>query len=807
MRKTACFVGLVVGLWPSLSVVAQTGQPFRSYQKGSVRGDFMWIGNTSAQECDARAVAPVVGTFNPGTCGDNVADTAADVFWTSSLDPNSPGVPYADTTVLAAEARSTAVLTLPTGVGPEQILYARLYWAAELPTDTADETVSLDRPGAGVVTVFADRSYSVPKANADGTVYWYESAADVTSVVRSMLSGPYRVGGIDSIELGNFDSDDTFVAWSLVVFYALETEPYRSLSLFEGLNFVRQGSPAVVDISDFKVPYAGYDGKLGIMAFEGDTYWTGDSLYFNDNQLSTKSTQGEDSNPADDFFNGSRTIMGNGVSVVGDLPQFDGRPNSMSGFDLDIVDVTTYLAAGDTSARFRATSAGDTYVLGAIAASIGTFQPDFTDTVKSFANISRPGASVVPGDTIEYTIVARNTGNDDAIETVLTDPLPAGVTYVPGSLYLVPSGAGVDGGASEIQLTDDAGDDQGEYNAAGAPRPTIVVRLGEGATATAGGTVPAGGSVSVRFRVTLDAGVTGPISNQATVEAGGLKGKPTTPFPSGDGETPGQPTETPVAECAGNADCPPARPVCDTSTQLCVECLSDSDCGGVTSGRICSLPAERCADGCRGSGGNGCPSGKLCSSTTTAVGICYVPSTGAGGAGGDAGAGGADGAVDAARDAPMGAGGAGGAGGTGGRRDAGGYDGAGGAGGGPGIDARGVDGRIADGGGAGGTDGAVVAFDASRPADAVGRDLPAGDGVGRDASTQADVPVFIPGVDAGGLADASTVVPVAGVGWSVQGGGCSCSTGARSSNASAALWLAGLAIGLGVRRRRRRRRE
>ena len=46
------------------------------------------------------------------------------------------------------------------------------------------------------------------------------------------------------------------------------------------------------------------------------------------------------------------------------------------------------------------------------------------------------GGAVLPGDILEYTIVLSNIGNDDAVNLVLTDPIPAGTTYVPGSLQI-----------------------------------------------------------------------------------------------------------------------------------------------------------------------------------------------------------------------------------------------------------------------------------------------------------------------------------------------------------------------------------
>src|SRR5262249_30158190 len=157
------------------------------------------------------------------------------------------------------------------------------------------------------------------------------------------------------------------------------------------------------------------------------------------------------------------------VSVPGDLPQLTGTAQSMGGMDLDIVDITAKLTPGQTSAPVQATSTGDTYYLGAFITSISTFKPDFSTSTKTVTD--ETGGSVVQGAVLDYSIVVTNTGNDTSINTVMTDVLPAGVTYVPGSLQIT---AGPNAGPK----TDALADDQGEFDAA---TRTVRVRLGAGA--------------------------------------------------------------------------------------------------------------------------------------------------------------------------------------------------------------------------------------------------------------------------------------------------------------------------------------
>ncbi|MEU8324160.1 hypothetical protein AB0C33_37860 [Nonomuraea sp. NPDC048881] len=121
-----------------------------------------------------------------------------------------------------------------------------------------------------------------------------------------------------------------------------------------------------------------------------------------------------------------------------------------------------------------------------------------------------PEGEVEVGDVITYRVNARNEGGAPADNLVLTDDIPAGTSYVPGSLRVI-DGPG-SGGKSDA-----AGDDQA-YVDAGAGR--VVFHLGQGATAQQGGSLPstadAPNGTTVEFRVRVErAGAGRQIENQA----------------------------------------------------------------------------------------------------------------------------------------------------------------------------------------------------------------------------------------------------------------------------------------------------
>ncbi|WP_272423787.1 thrombospondin type 3 repeat-containing protein [Polyangium jinanense] len=493
------------------------------------RGDFVLIGNTLTQDCGAGVPAPVVGSV--GTCGTNTSDTAPDVYW--QADASAAGQATASTMVMPTAARTTANLSLPLGA---TVTHAYLYWAARSPTGVADLEVTLDDPlGDFTHNITAiDSVIGDPLSNISG---YYQSVADITAYVQQYRTGPYRVSGVDSVALNNVNNNSVFAGWWMVVVYELQSEPPRNITLFDGFDEVSSEKldGIAATISGFAVPLAAYNAKLGVVAYEGDDQQGGDSLSWNALPLSNAL------NPANNFFNGTRSLLGSAVSKVGDLPQLTGGARSMSGIDLDILDITSIVTPGSTSAELVAKTASDGYILGGFITAISTLKPNFTSSAKSVADLN--GGVVNPGDELEYTIVVTNTGDDTSKETVLSDKLPAEVTYVPGSLEVV---TGPNMGAK----TDATADDQGEFDAA---TSTVVVRLGTGADAAVGGSLNVGGTTTIRFRVTVKPGAGSSIVNQALINASGAQGAPAEDTPTdGNGSDPGAPPTVIIVDSDGD---------------------------------------------------------------------------------------------------------------------------------------------------------------------------------------------------------------------------------------------------------------
>lgn len=529
------------------------------------KGDVILIGNTMGHDCRPGVPQPVVGDV--GSCGTEMskADSSPDIYWRS--DSPVDGKAEAQELISPEQSRTTAVLKLPQGA---QVTYARIYWGANLAEDKPDKTaiatagVTIDRPGTSGFSVKARSSNpenDVQFALAGG--YLFQASADVTALLQRYGSGAYRVSGVARRGLVNRDVDVEYAAWSMVVFYRNDSEPVRNLALFDGLDAVALGSTVDLSIRGFNVPPgSSAEGKLGVIAYEGDSD-KNDTLTFNGQPLI------DPQNPAGNFFNGSRSLLGQAVSNVGDLPQLTGGPASMSGLDLDLVDVGTRLNPGDTSASLQVTSTDDIIYVGALVTSVRSKKPVLETTL-----VADP-PSVRPNTSIQFTSTTKNVGDDEAGNIVIRHPLPDGLTYEPGSLQFVSGPENSQNG----NKTDQSGDDQAEVvDNPNTGRKELVIRIGKGANRTSGGTLsPTDTPVVVKYRLKTGPNAMGDIPTQSET-TGTPTSKPdlgTTSFPSGNGTNPGSPTvvrvPTATADLRVNVTKTPESPTPGTPVKYTVD--------------------------------------------------------------------------------------------------------------------------------------------------------------------------------------------------------------------------------------------
>ncbi|MBK8258295.1 MAG: DUF11 domain-containing protein [Polyangiaceae bacterium] len=549
-RRTA--LGFAVGSSLLLgSGAASAVDPVLRHQEDT-RGDVVVFGSTLAYDCGSGVAAPMAAV---ASCANQllVDDTAPDIYFRDNT---------ANASILPIEARTSATLSLPAGAS---VTYARLYWAALKQGETPDTDATLDWLGGPQQTISADQTWVIPYGfPSHPDWYYYQATGEATDFVATWGAGDFRVSDVESLVLANIEVDRAFSAWTLVVFYEAPGEELRNLALFDGFTPIDPGLPglesAQVTLDGFVVPQ-GFTAKMAAFTYEGDAAYNGDHFTFNGGQ------QSDMSNPFDNFFNSSRSYLGQPFSGNFDVPKFTGAPGTMAGYDLDTVDVTEFLNPGDTSATVGADSALDIFFLGGFVTSVQNLAPYFTVT-KDVTDLN--GGAVLPGKELEFIIKATNEGNDTATNVNITDAIMPGMHYVAGTLEIT-------AGGGEGSKTDAVDVDEAEWESA---LKRVTFWVGEGATGGQGGTVAPGDSVEVRFHVTVTASKGDVLLNQGKVGADGKAGGPYKEYLSDSDplKVGAQPIEIPVDECSADSECPDEKPHCDLPTHTCQGCKTDADC-------------------------------------------------------------------------------------------------------------------------------------------------------------------------------------------------------------------------------------
>ena len=460
------------------------------YANTATNGDIVLIGNVNFHCL----------TVSPATAAQITACNTARSGGTATNNGVYMQAVDTDTDPLTTNS-SSATLTLGSG---SSVLFAGLYWSGISSSAANRAAVRLATPASASVALTATRT-SVIGSN-------YQSFVDVTTLVQAGGSGTYTAGNVASTAGGG-----SWAGWTLVVAYRNPAQPTRNLAVFDG--FLQASDPAVpvdISVSGFITPSVGtVRSTIGVVAYDGDrgsqegaAATPQGSLRFGPTTAALN-TVSNTVNTVNDVFNSTISTTtgtaGGGANVAGTRnPTF----TNTLGVDIDTFTPNTPLPNGSTSAVVRVIGTGSDVIFpGVITLATEIFVPNIKDALtKTVTDLN--GGVLLPGDTLEYELVIRNQGNDGALNVILTDPIPAGTTYLPGSMTVTGANAG--------PKTDLAGDDQAEFDVAG---NRVVFRVGSGANAVQGGSVLPNEENRVRFRVTVNAGTPGGtfIDNTGTV--------------------------------------------------------------------------------------------------------------------------------------------------------------------------------------------------------------------------------------------------------------------------------------------------
>lgn len=385
---------------------------------------------------------------------------------------------------------SSADLSLPSC---SQVLFAGLYWGATQGTDgtntswiTGETAVKLKLPGSSVFTDLTSTQTDyhngtlVPGLPHTG----YRCFIDITSLVNAVSpNGTYTVANVCS-PAGIVNAAG---GWTIVIAYSDPATIVRNLTVFDGSAIMNGGDPSLnIPISGFLTPPAGpVSCELGAVVFDGDRVSTDEySFKQNSNPLVgsyTSLTPNATAN-LNDMWNSTISKYGSVVTTRNPAHQ-----NTL-GYDADILVVpnaaNAVLGNSQSSASIRFSSPSENYMLQVATTAISQYTPSFS-MLKSSTDLN--GGVLLPGEVLRYRVDFENHGNDASTNTIIYDNIPAGTTYLPGSLVI-----------NGVTKTDAVTDDQAEYDVT---NNRVIFRLGTGANGSSGGELLTGATGYITFDV------------------------------------------------------------------------------------------------------------------------------------------------------------------------------------------------------------------------------------------------------------------------------------------------------------------
>lgn len=496
----AASAGLVV-LGPSDPVVAATSDFATPVFSADARGDLTTIGNI-ATTCDPayenehwsadESAAACIGATSGGTGLVNHAGAPLRPI-NNRLSMIDVDVDDDPTTFNSSRAR----LRVPDGA---VVLWAGLHWnaatEAQLDTELYGSTHHLtartpaDRfqvrfatpssggyvdleatPGGGTTSDGWD------DVNPGGTVS-YAGYVDVTDHVAAGGSGDYVVANVQTCR----GFGGCFGSWSMTVAFAHPDEPARNLNVWHGWRLTTpsvDGGAQQFTVEGLTPPPSGpVRARIGVVQADGDRGLGPDSLDISSPSSpawTTLQTVDRPLHPDEgDWFNSTVNAFGQR------RPDTDAEPNLLTNLhqDIALVEDDQVIGNDDTAFSFRIqTASTESLYSQVVHSAVELYEPEV-----AIDKSVDPAGPVPLGDEVTWTLEVTNAGIDPIRRAVVTDPLPDGVTYVPGSIAYAAGGPASLLGAK----TDGPGDDEAEYDEA---TRTLTFRIGAGATESEGGTM------------------------------------------------------------------------------------------------------------------------------------------------------------------------------------------------------------------------------------------------------------------------------------------------------------------------------
>ncbi|RZS93740.1 OmpA family protein [Aquimarina brevivitae] len=424
---------LIFNFFYNQSLSAQVEVPLTKRTEFTLKGDFKFVSNTvlgKVSHDDGSQVFDPNNSYNDGGLNNQFKMGFIDI----DDDPSTFN-------------SSSADLDLETPCN--SIKHVGLYWTAsyaDTPRAHDIRSIKIKYPGNSSYTTLTGAEvihdyYKDPNSDFKQ----YSCYKDITEDVLRLASpiGTYTVANIpatttevnDDEKLGNGLAG----GWTMVVIYQDDNKQRKRFYVYDGfVNIDSQADPVDFSFNNFQtIPKGAVNGKIGVIAYEGDKGIRGDRFQVYSNEAEKYRGITDSSNPMNNFFNAN--ITENGRNVKTRVPASE---NTL-GYDADLFSIknsfNSIIGNNQTEAKFRLLTDNDGYSVMAVAFSIEIYEPAIQVVKRSKYPDNKfvyPNDLIAPDQQITYSLKVYNDGNDDAKNTIIKDQLPKNVILSEESITL-----------------------------------------------------------------------------------------------------------------------------------------------------------------------------------------------------------------------------------------------------------------------------------------------------------------------------------------------------------------------------------
>ena len=329
---------------------------------------------------------------------------------------------------------SSGSIVVPAGAS---IVHATLFWSGSMRINPGDrpanepadkDKVLFARPGDSCTTTNCTinaREADVYQINANTDLGQYRASADISNKLNGsdlpwVINGPTQSLNISVANIQTTLGIDKAAGWGVIAVYQDAKSTPHHIRILKGMAQESIVKDDAFAFNEFRTADSGNVlSEVAMVSFDGDASNATDSISIIDRRGSVLIS--DKANPDNNIANSTISI-GGAITPFLDNSQIDRATNTF-GVDVDRISVVNGLSKNVRSAKLQPSVSSDVFYITGIALSVEITSPDIQLTKYVSSLVGGNPDIVESGDTVQYTITAKNIGQSNARNLVIRDDL------------------------------------------------------------------------------------------------------------------------------------------------------------------------------------------------------------------------------------------------------------------------------------------------------------------------------------------------------------------------------------------------